>query len=332
MLALPVMVIRSCGGMAMDTKEFRTLLEQLGELSEVQRTALAAALAGGGSADEAIALIEMRFAAEPACGHCRSIRFMGWGRASGLKRYKCKDCARTFNALTGTPLAQLHRRDAWLDYARALVDRVSLRKAAVRAAVSLETSFRWRHRFLNAAQSNRPSIVTGIVEADETFILKSAKGSRTLSGRAPRKRGGKAKKPGLSTDEHDAILIIRDRHAATTDHILPDLEGSTFTRLLEPVVAADAVLVSDGRAAYGQFARAARIHHLTIVASAGEHAVGSYHIQNVNAYMSRLKSWMAPFKGVASKYLASYLGWRRMIERDGNRLTPRHAIAQALGG
>jgi hypothetical protein len=39
---------------------------------------------------------------------------------------------------------------------------------------------------------------------------------------------------------------------------------------------------------------------------------------------------MAPFKGVASKYLPTYLGWRRMIERDGTRLTPAHAMAEAL--
>jgi hypothetical protein len=50
----------------------------------------------------------------------------------------------------------------------------------------------------------------------------------------------------------------------------------------------------------------------------------------VNAYTSRLKTWMVRFKGVASKYLASYLGWRRMIERDGDRLTPRHALAMAI--
>ena len=40
---------------------------------------------------------------------------------------------------------------------------------------------------------------------------------------------------------------------------------------------------------------------------------------------------MRPFKGVASWYLPSYLGWRRMIEREGDRLTPRSAFAQALG-
>lgn len=207
-----------------------------------------------------------------------------------------------------------------------------MRKAAARADVCLDTSFRWRHRFVQAARDNRPSVVTGVVEADETFILKSAKGSRKLVGRPARKRGGKARKPGLSTDDHDAILVIRDRHAVTTDHILPDLEGRTFAAFLKPVVAKDAVLVSDGRAAYGQFAREAGIDHVSLNASAGERSSGSYHIQNANAYHSRLKLWMLPFKGVASKYLSSYLGWRRMIERDGDRLTPRHTIAEALGG
>jgi transposase-like protein len=188
-------MIRGDAEAGMKERDFRGLVEQLGDLTEVQRVALAAALAGKGSANEAIALIEVRFAAEPACGHCKAANFQSWGRASGLRRYKCKACDRTFNALTGTPLAQLHRRDAWLDYARALVGRVSLRKAAERAGVCFETSFRWRHRFLAAAKDKRPSLMTGIVEAGEALILKSAKGSRGLVGRAPRKRGDKAKKP-----------------------------------------------------------------------------------------------------------------------------------------
>ena len=315
----------------MEAQDFRALVDQIGDLTEVQRAALAAALAGQNSANEAIAMIQTRFALSPTCGHCKSQHFWSWGMASGLKRYMCRDCNRTFNALTGTPLAQLHRRDAWLDYARALVDRKSLRKAAERADICLETSFRWRHRFLQAARDKRPSVVTGIVAADETFILKSAKGSKRIVGRAPRKRGGKAKKLGLSTDEHDCILVVRDRHAATTDHVLPDLEGRTFQAHPKPVVAMDAVLVSDGRAAYGQFADAAGITHITCFASAGERVLGSYHVQNVNAYQRRFKSWMAPFNGVASWCLPSYLGWRRMIERDAKSITPRHIITEALG-
>lgn len=315
----------------MKAEEFRALVEQLGDLSEVQRAALVAALSGKGSANEAVALIEMRFAAAPACGHCRSESFVSWGRASGLKRYKCKGCDRTFNALTGTPLAQLHRRDAWLDYARALVDRVSLRKAAERADVSLDTSFRWRHRFLAASKDKRPALVTGIVEADETLILKSAKGSKRLVGRSPRKRGGKPKKTGTSPDDYDIVLIVRDRHKTTSDHVLPDFQATTFEAVLDPLVSRDAVLVTDGRPSYGTFADERGMLHIAVVAKQGERVYDGFHIQNVNAYAARLKDWMRAFKGVASKYLPSYLGWRRSIERDGERHAPRHVLAEALG-
>jgi transposase-like protein len=190
----------------------------------------------GQPANEAIARIEQRFAAAPTCGHCGATRFGKWGMASGFKRYKCKaeGCERTFNAMTGTPLAQLHRRDGWMDYARALVDGVSLRKAAKRTKVCLDTSFRWRHRFLQAAEDVQPAKVEGIVEADETFFLTSAKGSRKLVGRAPRRRDGKAKKPGAS-EEQIPVLIVRDRHGTTLDAKLPDLAGDIIKSFLRPV-------------------------------------------------------------------------------------------------
>jgi transposase-like protein len=313
----------------MKSKEFRAFVAQLGALTFVQRNALVTALSSKGSANDVVGLIETEFVKAPMCGHCGSDKFYRWGVATALKRYKCRACGRTFNALTGTPLAHLHKRELWLDYARALVDGVSLRKAATRVGVHLETSFRWRHRFLAAAKNDKASAVTGIVEADETFILKSAKGSKKLIGRAPRKRGGKAKK-GLSTDEHDAILIVRDRYGATTDEMLPDLKAKTFAAYLAPIVAKDAVLVSDGRDAYGAFAHAAHILHVPIITSRSEHVYEGFHIQNVNAYTSRFKGWLRPFNGVASKYLPSYLGWRRTIERDGERFTPQRCLQAAF--
>jgi len=40
-----------------------------------------------------------------------------------------------------------------------------------------------------------------------------------------------------------------------------------------------------------------------------------FHVQNVNAYHSRLKTWMRRFNGVATERLKSYLGWRRLHEQ-----------------
>ncbi len=74
----------------MKSREFQGLIEQLGDLTTVQRTALLAALDGKGPANEAIVLIEARFAAAPACGHCKSELFGGWGSASGLNLLNCR--------------------------------------------------------------------------------------------------------------------------------------------------------------------------------------------------------------------------------------------------
>lgn len=49
-----------------------------------------------------------------------------------------------------------------------------------------------------------------------------------------------------------------------------------------------------------------------------------FHIQNVNAYHSRLKGWMKRLHRVATKYLDHYLDWHRYInvteELNENRM------------
>ena len=90
------------------------------------------------------------------------------------------------------------------------------------------------------------------------------------------------------------------------------------------------MLISDGEKAYGAFAAKQDILHVWIIASKGEHVWRGYHIQNVNAYASGLKTWMVRFRGVATKYLDSYLGWRRMIDREGDDATPAHYLMAAV--
>ena len=44
----------------------------------------------------------------------------------------------------------------------------------------------------------------------------------------------------------------------------------------------------------------------------------TYHVQNINAYHSRLKHFIARFKGVSTKYLNNYLVWNNLIQ-EGKR-------------
>ena len=329
--------------------DFHKLLAAIEALSPPQLTALDAAIRGrlGAGVDTAaaasedggephadagcasIADIEARFAAKPSCPRCQSAEITKRGFANGLKRYRCKTCKATFNALSGTALAQLHKRELWAGHAQALADGISLRKVAARLAVHLSTAFRWRHRFLNAPKTLKPKVLEGTVEADETYFLYSEKGSRKLR-RPARKRGGKASKRGLS-DEQVPVLIARDRNKATADEILPDRSAKSLSAALEPVIAKTAVLVSDHAAAYCAFASKAGLAHVPLNLSAGERVKGIYHIQNVNNYDSRLKSWMRRFNGVATKYLDSYLGWHRACDRNGGSLSASRALAAAWG-
>ena len=200
---------------------------------------------------------------------------------------------------------------------------------AARLRVDLTTAFRWRHRFLRAPQKARPTHLEGTIEADETYFLYSEKGAPDLK-RTPRKRGGKAGKPGLSA-EQVPVLIARDRHGMTTDAVLPDRSAASIKAVLGPVVDKAAILVSDGAKAYRAFADEARILHVELNLSAGERRWGIYHIQNVNSYDSRLKTWIRRFNGVATKYLPSYLGWHRTSDRAGHTLTAHHMFAAAWG-
>ena len=49
------------------------------------------------------------------------------------------------------------------------------------------------------------------------------------------------------------------------------------------------------------------------------------------AYGGRFKQWLNRFNGVATKYLPSYLGWRRWLEKGEEIITPQTALAAALG-
>jgi len=276
-----------------------------------------------------IASIEATFAAAPECPHCASTSVRRWGSANRLRRYRCKQCSVTFNALTGTPLAQLHKRELWAAHAQTLVEGISLRKVATRIGVDLTTAFRWRHRFLKAPKGLKAKRLEGTVEADETFFLYSEKGARKLR-RPARKRGGVAKKRGVS-GEQVPVLIARDRNAATTDEILKERSTRAIEAVLKPVVAKSAILVSDGARAYQAFAFYAGLPHIALNLSAGERTRGIYHIQNVNNYCSRLKGWMQRFNGVATKYLDSYLGWHRINDREGNTLDASRMLAAAWG-
>lgn len=212
-----------------------------------------------------------------------------------------------------------------------MIDGVSTAQAARRCAVHYTTAFRWRHRFLAALAGDKPKTLSGLVEGDETFILESFKGKRSGLPRKPRKRGGKSAKRGLSA-EQIPIIVARDRQGATTDAVLAKLNRVSIAAALDGVVTPANQFCCDGGTAIVAFARRAGIAaHVLPMPSKPNPQAPDFHLNNVNAYHSRLKEWLRRFHGVATKNLPNYLGWRRALEAMGQQITPQAMILGAIG-
>lgn len=297
----------------MDAGQMKRLLALLDDLTATQRRTLLQRLQTGPEHERVLEMVESRQDRPRGCPHCQSLRVVRNGRADGLQRYKCRGCGRTFNALSATPLARLRLMDKWLQQADVLCQGLIVRRAAEQLQVAPSTAFRWRHRFLRLAQQAKPDWLGGVVEVDETYELRSFKG-QTVLGRMARQRGGKASTRGMSK-EHVPVLVARDRSGATTDFVLPAHTLAEVCAVLQPVVAGDAIVCTDGSPMLASVARRLQLAHEALNLKAGIRVRGPWHIQNVNAYHSRYKGWMKRFRGVATSYLPSYLGWFRAIDR-----------------
>lgn len=261
----------------------------------------------------------IRIAECERCPHCEHDRLHKSGFASGLQRWRCTKCSKSFNALTGTPLARLRKKEKWLDNAEAMIAGLTIRQTAKKCDVHRNTSFRWRHRFLMFHKSAQCADLTGIAESDATYFRKSEKGSRTLK-RKPRKRGKSDIKGGRNT-ELVAVITLRDRSNHGADRLAEGKQELAATQLYQTHLRADTLLITDGD---HELCAAAKSRdpdaHLALPGLEGRGIKGCpFHLQTNNAFHSSLKTWMSRFKGVATKYLANYVGWNRHRAEDTHR-------------
>lgn len=261
---------------------------------------------------------ELRFREGLCCPLCLSKGpFKKNGTYRERQRYVCKSCKRTFNDLTNTPTHySKHKGDKWAEYLKAMTHGDSIRKCAARVGISVDTSFKWRHKILHALGEKKDQILDGIVESDETYVLHSEKGKRTLTRKA-RKRGGKAKKRGIS-NEQVCILVARDRIKNTISEVATfgRMAAETFDSIVTSRLGHDVILCTDEEPTFRKYCREHSIRHEKVNPGKKRYVTnGIYHIQNVNAFHERFKGFLARRRGVASKYLNHYLAWHRILDQ-----------------
>lgn len=282
------------------------------------------------------------------CPHCRHNNVVLHGKDRNRRqRFKCRDCRRTYNILTGTPMARARKPEKWENYLGCMTEHMSVRKiVASGLGVHAVTAWRWRHRFLQAAVSDNAAVLSGVVEAGETFFPWSFKGRRGWKPGGPpedrtaRRRGwGAARHAG----PHRLVPVLSavDNSGNVFDAILASLSG--IEAALAGRIAAGSVLCSGGVASYVAAADNANSEHVAVsvavtlppagmrqAASAPARTTGRLGLGRVNNHHRGLKHLIDErCRGVATKYLGNYLAWHRAMSRPG--FTGRGLLVKALG-
>jgi transposase-like protein len=317
----------------MDTKSFTKKLSQITDsllaMTPAQREVVHQSIQTAQSEITVNELFQPIFDNLSQCPHCHSSHLKKWGKAGETQRYYCKDCHKTFNNKTKTPLAKLRKCHIWAKYAECMELKLTLRESASICNINLKTAFLWRHRFLIAQSGKYTDKLSGIIEVDEFFLAYSEKGSKNVKKtRTARKRGGSTDK--RTKEGQVTVLLSKDRSNHMIDGILSEDTALEIESHLKPHITENSVLCSDGAWAYVNIAKATKCDHKRLIASKKRVLDGIYHIQTVNGAIAHFKGWIdVKMRGVATKYLPHYLAWFR---ESSSNFTSQQILKSAYGG
>lgn len=154
---------------------------------------------------------ENRFKEGLGCIYCGSVKVKRNGKYRERRRYLCRDCGKSFNDLSNTPISGTRYLGKWGTYFHMMVEGYTLPKIAKHLKIHISTAFYWRHKILFALRSMGYQMLKGIIESDETFFKETLKGRRALDRKPKKRRGGRDKKRGISSLKI-AVVVAQNRN------------------------------------------------------------------------------------------------------------------------
>ncbi|MCT4615409.1 MAG: hypothetical protein N4A49_11100 [Marinifilaceae bacterium] len=248
------------------------------------------------------------------CPFCYSKEFIKWGKRYDLQRYKCKSCCRTFNSLTNTPLARLRRKGHWLTYADCLTKGYTLAKAAEISGIHINTSFRWRHRFLSNFKFIKAKKLGGIVENTHLKMKESFKGS-PLEKIIPK-----------SMRKDVFVIYGLDRNNNIFDITNKGFSENVLKSQFEDILIFGSLVFSEKSKQYSSLTTSKRIRHIY----SSKFSDSLYGLKKSKDYIEEFTAWIFEhFRGVATKYLENYVSWFRSLKEFQSGITSLTVLYRA---
>lgn len=267
----------------------------------------------------------------PVCPHCGSVdrAYKLTPKATSTRPvrkgvWKCKDCRKQFTVTIGTIFAESHiPLNKWL-YGIHLMCSSKKGVSAHQLHRTLEISYKsaWfmAHRVRKAMEKEpMQEKLSGIVEADETFV----------GGRKKGMAGGPTAK-GTKT----IVFTLIQRDGEVRSQKIDDLKARTMQGIIRREVEGEAAIMTDSNKSYIGLDKSFRSHE-TVDHTAGEYVRGIVHVNFAESYFSLLKRGiLGIYHHVSAKHMQRYLEefdfrWNTRDREDTERI--QEAVAGAEG-
>jgi len=161
--------------------------------------------------------------------------------------------------------------------------------------------------------------LTGVIEADEVYIVAGHKGHPDLvkqQGRAGRRRRLKgARGRGTLATEKPPVFGLLQRGGEVVIQMLENVQQKTIQPIISHVVAKGSTFYTDEYNIYDRLTQWGYDHH-TVNHSQSEYArdedgdgFHEIHVNTMESFWSLLRSWLRPHRGISQEQLPLYLAF-----------------------
>lgn len=235
----------------------------------------------------------------PTCGHARS-----WSIRRAHR--KCKRCRNEWSPNTAHPVPRFRfERREWCRAIDTLLRDETIQAVKEESGLAYATAQKVVSTIRQVMTEDVPILLSGVCEADETYVGGSWKNKAIHIRRQGTKRG-------RGTSKQAIFGVVERDPPQVRVWLVPDTKNRSLIPHIREVVCRGSTICTDGRKGYRRLPRYGYLHQW-VDHDAGEYVRGSVHTQTLDGYWGLLKTHLDSIGGIRKSRLQYFIGehvWR----------------------